>query len=103
MSPARIGTATARGPQTQDQSHLRVLGRARFSTLRRLEDSVDVLAHLLPRLRLVRHRAPGVPQLSRDNHYAHDNRELELRGYSLVGSSRDAGAARGQPAANFNC
>ena len=38
----RAWAATARGPQTQDQSHLRVLGRAKFSTLRRLEDSVDV-------------------------------------------------------------
>ena len=30
------------------------------------------------RLRLVRRRAPGVPQLPRDDHYAHDDRELEL-------------------------
>ena len=37
----RAWAATARGPQTQDQSNLRVLGRAKFSTLRRLEDSVD--------------------------------------------------------------
>ena len=32
----------------------------------------------LPRLRLVRRRAPGVPQLPRDDHDTHDDRELEL-------------------------
>ena len=32
----------------------------------------------LPRLRLVRRRAPGVPQLPRDDHDAYDDRELEL-------------------------
>ena len=34
----------------------------------------------LPRLRLVRRRARRVPQLSRDDHYAHVDRELELEG-----------------------
>ena len=33
----------------------------------------------LPRLRRVRRRVRRVPKLSRDNHYAHDYRELELR------------------------
>ena len=32
----------------------------------------------LPRLRLVRRRAPGVPELPRDDHDAHHYRELEL-------------------------
>ena len=32
----------------------------------------------LPRLRLVRRKARRVPELSRDHHYAHVDRELEL-------------------------
>ena len=38
----------------------------------------------LPRLRLVRRRAPGVPQLPRDDHDAHDDRELNAGSTSTV-------------------
>ena len=73
MSPARIGTATARGPQTQDQSHLRVLGRAKFSTLRRLEDSVDVRLEQLPStgLLLAPTTAPGSSDLREARFHSH--------------------------------
>jgi len=66
--------------------------RAAFRPLRAVQP--------LPRLRLVRRRARRVPQLSRDNHYANGDCELELRRVSplsriLVG--------RGPPAAKLNC
>ncbi len=88
--PGEAREGGARGPPPVHDLH----GgrRAAFRPLRAVQP--------LPRLRLVRRRARRVPQLPRDDHYAHADRELELGRVSPL--SRIL-AGRGRHVVNLSC